>query len=78
VELESGKIVLGTNLWHHMAMHLSCPEIAFSVDGKEIAAVRDGKCAHGLAGLGTGWNCAQFDNFSVRPAGEGAADKQAK
>jgi hypothetical protein len=40
--------------------------IQASIDGTSVAKVEDSTHAKGMAGFGTGWNTAQFDNFSVR------------
>jgi hypothetical protein len=77
-ELDSGNIALGTGPWHNIAMAFAGTAITLSVDGREITAGQDRKYTGGFAGLGTGWNCAQFDNFSVQPVDAQTAGKQMK
>lgn len=73
VTLKSGKTALAASPWHPIAMRFAGPVITLTVDGTEVARVRDEKSPSGLAGLGTGWNCAQFDHFSVQPVDVSAA-----
>ncbi len=68
-ELRSGKIELGSEPWHKLALQCAGVDITPSVDGKEVTTLQEGKTFNGFAGLGTGWNCAQFDNFAVTPEG---------
>jgi hypothetical protein len=37
-----------------------------SIDGALVANVTDTSHKQGMAGIGTGWNTAQFDNFSIK------------
>ena len=65
-ELASGRVELGKNPWHNMAMRFAGSKITLAVDGTEVTTGEDNTFAAGMAGLGTGWNCARFDNFAVR------------
>jgi hypothetical protein len=39
--------------------------ISAFLDGKQLAQVSDATHQSGMAGMGTGWNLASFDNFSI-------------
>jgi hypothetical protein len=66
VKLASGVVPLQRNPWHHLALTFKGSHIQASIDGTSVANVEDSTHAKGLTGIGTGWNTAQFDNFSVR------------
>ena len=66
-ELDSGRVELGKGPWHTMVMRFAGPRLSLAVDGNGITVGEDDSFSTGMAGLGTGWNCARFDNFSVRP-----------
>jgi hypothetical protein len=65
-KLASGKVTFGLRTWHRLALRFQGAEIEALVDGKSVAKVRDTMHPRGMAGFGTGWNIAQFDNFAVR------------
>ena len=65
--LASGSVPLAAGRWHKLAMKFLGRRIAASIDGVEVKVVEDGAFSAGMAGLGSGWNNALFDNFSVRP-----------
>jgi len=77
-ELKSFKdtLAVGTNSvradeWHKLALRFSGQEIVASIDSVVVKKFQPdaddlGGFDKGMAGLGTGWNHAQFDNFSVR------------
>ena len=66
-ELDSGRVEVGTGPWHTMVMRFAESKIVLAVDGADVTEGEDSRFAGGMAGLGTGWNCAQFDDFAVRP-----------
>lgn len=66
-ELDSGHADMGKGSWHKMSMRFLGDLITLTVDGTEITFGDDDSFKAGMAGLGTGWNCARFDNFTVRP-----------
>jgi hypothetical protein len=39
--------------------------IRATIDCKEVAQVKSGFCPAGMAGIGSGWHNAQFDNFQI-------------
>jgi hypothetical protein len=39
--------------------------ISAFLDGKALAQISDTTHQSGMAGIGTGWNLASFDNFSI-------------
>lgn len=56
-----------TSEWHHVALEFHASQIVAILDDEKVASVVDRSHAHGMIGLGTGWNSAQFDNLSVIP-----------
>jgi hypothetical protein len=65
VILSHGQTELSTLQWHHVDLGFRGNQIAVSMDGKPLTTVTDKTHAHGMFGLGTGWNQGQFDNLSV-------------
>ncbi len=53
--------------WQRLSVNCSGNAIAFFIDGAKLASLEDTTFKSGLAGLGTGWNSALFDNFEVHP-----------
>ena len=68
ITLKSGTAPIAAGEWHKLSLRFSGPHIAAAIDGKEIATFDEDKphFERGIVGLGTGWNTAMFDNFSVR------------
>ena len=54
--------------WHNLQLRFAGPLITASLDGKPVASVRDSTHAHGMFGIGSEWNRAQFDNLAVTKA----------
>jgi hypothetical protein len=65
VVLSHGQVELSTLKWHHVDIDFHGNRIAVSLDAKSLASIHDKTHAHGMFGLGTGWNQGQFDNLSV-------------
>jgi galactosylceramidase len=65
--LAEGQVAFPADHWHKLRLRMAGPRIAVSIDGKNAGTVLDFAYRHGLAGLGSGWNCAAFDDFAVRP-----------
>jgi hypothetical protein len=65
IVLARGRIELSTLQWHHVDVAFHGNEIAVSLDGIHLTTVTDATHAHGMFGLGTGWNQGQFDNLSI-------------
>jgi hypothetical protein len=65
-KLASGKVPFSLNTWHHLALGFKGSTLHASMDGASVASVTDDTHKKGMAGIGTGWNKAQFDNFSIK------------
>ena len=73
-ELKSFKTVLVTgttafsaNQWHHLALSFRGTTIAGYADSKPLFTITDSSYSSGLAGLGSGWNFAQFGHLDIEP-----------
>jgi hypothetical protein len=66
LKLASGQAGFQPFLWHNLSMRLKGNNISVIVDNKEVANVTDSKYSHGLAGLGSDFNFAEFDDFEIR------------
>ena len=71
--LMEGNRVLGTGWaeftpfkWHHLSLKFEGSAISARVNDKEIVSVISSKYTHGLAGIGSALNFAEFDNFEVK------------
>ncbi len=65
VKLASGTAATAANAWRRLALSFHGSAISASIDGKVLARVNDGSHQKGMAGFGSGWNRASFDNFAV-------------
>jgi hypothetical protein len=65
-KLASGKVPLQLKTWHHLALAFKGASIQVSIDGAAVANVTDTSHKKGMAGIGTAWNTAQFDNLSIK------------
>ncbi len=63
--LASGYADFAPFKWHELVMRLNGSNIAIFVDDKELTSVTDTKYTHGLAGLGSDFNFAEFDDFEI-------------
>ena len=63
--IASGKAEFPAFTWHHISLKLSGKTVSVRVNNKEVISVTNEKYSHGLAGIGSGFNFAEFDNFSV-------------
>lgn len=66
--LAQGKITPAEDRWHHLELRFAGPQITAGLDGKTVAQVQDKSHTHGMVGIGSEWNHAQFDNLEVAPA----------
>ncbi len=66
VRLMTGRVQFPVRKWHHLELAFHGSEIKASIDGALVAQVDNKTHDHGMAGIGSAWNQAQFDNFSVR------------
>jgi hypothetical protein len=64
--IASGNINFPPFTWHHISLTLNGSSISASVDNKEVFKLENTKYTHGLAGLGSGFNFAEFDNFEIK------------
>jgi hypothetical protein len=65
-KLASGKVPFSLKTWHHLALAFKGSAIQASIDGTSVARVTDGTHKQGMAGVGTGWNLAQFADFAIK------------
>ncbi len=63
--LASGQAMLEQGGWHHVELSMKGNTISVVLDRKPLTEVQDSSHQHGMFGIGTGWNRAQFDNLSV-------------
>ncbi len=66
--LASGQVAFSPNTWHRLALRFKGPNIQVFIDGSNVADAADATHKAGMAGVGCGWNKAQFDNFKLSPA----------
>ncbi len=65
--LAKGRVPLDPETWHKLKLTLVGPQITANLDGSDLGTVVDVAHRKGMAAIGTAWNCAEFDNFTVRP-----------
>jgi hypothetical protein len=70
-DLASGTSSIKANTWHNLKLQFEGSIIKAFIDGTQVASVTDNTSWIGLAGLGTDWNTARFDNFKVKKASSG-------
>ena len=63
--LAAGNVPFAADRWHKLALRFKGPHITAQIDGTEVKTLEDHTFGGGLAGLGTGWNAAMFDDFEV-------------
>jgi len=63
--LASGDVKLSVGQWHHAELKFRGSQITAFLDRQRLATVTDDSHSHGMFGIGTGWNRAQFDNLRV-------------
>ena len=66
--LASGKVDFSAGTWHKLALEFKGSNITAMIDGVRVAEVVSAEYAHGLAGVGSDWNIAEFDNFALTSA----------
>ena len=65
--LDEGRLAeFDPGVWHTVSLWCSGTRVIASIDGIARDTSADYYCLSGFAALGTGWNMALFDNFSVR------------
>ena len=65
--LAEGHAALDPQAWHKLKLTCAGQQITATLDGANLAAVVDFTYASGMTAIGSGWNCAEFGNFAVRP-----------
>jgi len=65
--LACGSVPFSAETWHNLKLRFSGTHIMALIDGLLVANARDITYSCGMAGVGAGWNNAQFDNFIVTP-----------
>ena len=66
--LASGKASPFGNAWNRLRLRMTGSLISVSIGDTELASVSDATYYKGIAGIGSGYNNARFDNLSVTPA----------
>ena len=66
VRLASGMATATRDQWHHLELTFRGNLITATLDGSRLGSASDRSHSHGMFGLGTGWNKAQFDNLTVK------------
>jgi len=61
----SGNAPFAANAWHNLRLSFDGTSIKAFIDNKLVANLTDDTYPCGMVGIGSGWNKAQFDNFSV-------------
>ena len=67
ITLASGNVKASANQWHNLKLCFEGIAISAFIDDQHLTTVYDVKYDSGMAGLGSGWNNAMFDNFHVKP-----------
>jgi len=65
-KLASGTIPFSLKSWHLLALAFRGSTMEASIDGARVASLSDDTHKKGMAGVGTGWNTAQFADFAVK------------
>jgi hypothetical protein len=63
--LAEGEVPIDGTRWHSMELSFHGSTIHASIDQKAIADLQDQTHAHGMIGVGSGWEHTSFDNLSV-------------
>jgi hypothetical protein len=63
--LAHGRFTTGGPAWMKVEVRFKGEQIQALLDGKVLASVQDGAHTHGMIGIGTRWNHAQFDDLAV-------------
>lgn len=65
--LANGTVPFSSKTWHRFGLLLNGPNIEAAIDDATIAKVQDSTHSSGMAGIGSGWNAVEFDNFDIEP-----------
>jgi beta-galactosidase len=66
-KLAAGKVEFSADRWHNLKLQFVGKRITAFVDSTQVGSILDVTFSNGMAGVGSGWNNAQFDNFKVEP-----------
>ena len=65
VVLASGKCSFPLKKWNNIKLSFHGNQIAAFLNGKQLCSVEDATYPSGLAGFGSGWHVADFDNLRI-------------
>jgi len=65
--LAEGRVAFAADVWHKLKLCFAGTRIRAGIDGATVSTVEDFSQHSGMAGLGSGWNTALYDNFAVQP-----------
>ena len=57
--------------WHRLELAFHGERISGSIDGTQVFEMLNTRHLAGMAGFGTGWNPAQFDDLTLDPVAAG-------
>ncbi len=63
--LAQGRFHANGSNWQHLELAFQGNQVSASLGGKVLASIQDDTHTHGMFGIGTGWNHAQFDAVSI-------------
>jgi hypothetical protein len=63
--IASGSAPFSADTWRNLRLKFIGYSIIVFIDGKQVGQAQDDSHSFGLAGIGSGWNTAQFDNFRI-------------
>ncbi len=66
--LVSGRAPSPLHAWRRLQLRFVGPQITVRIDGQTVSEGTDATYVCGVAGVGSGWHPAQFDNFEVQAA----------
>jgi len=64
--IASGNMSFEPFTWHKLKLRMHGNSISVFVDNIELTSITDNRFTHGLAGLGSDFNFAEFDNLEIR------------
>lgn len=64
--LKSGRVPYSADTWHNLRLRFNGDLVIATIDGRSIIETTEAAFPFGLVGFGSGWNNAQFANFSIR------------
>ena len=64
-QLAEGKVQFPADSWHQLKLAIVENKITATIDGTVVAEIKDDQFDHGNAGIGCGWNHAQFANIVI-------------